>query len=130
MTTFLIFAGSGLIILGAFSALKHERWFSRAIHTRAIVVRVEGDSPGESVAASAAHAKVTPVVRFEASDGRTVEGRADHAISRKVLDTGDEVEIMHAPGDPSDFRIGKGVSRGSYLMALAVGAAFIVISFL
>ena len=130
MTTFLIFAGSGLIILGAFSALKHELWFSRAIHTRATVIRVEGDSPGQAVAAMAANEKVTPVVRFPAPDGRTVEGRADHAITRRVLDTGDEVEIMHAPGDPSDFRIGKGSSRGSYLTALAVGAAFIVISFL
>lgn len=130
MTTFLIFAGSGLIILGILSAVKHEIWFSRAVPTRATVVRVEGDSPGEAVGATAASAKVTPVVRFEAAAGRTVEGRADHAISRRVLDAGDEVEIMYAPGDPSDFRVGKGASRGSYLMAIAVGVAFIVISFL
>ena len=128
MTSFLLIAGIAFIVLGVGSAIRNEIWFARARKTEAEVVRIDGDHPARDADTTSRDGRGYPVVRFRDEAGVEVEARSATAIAARALAVGARVEVMHAPGRPTDIRIGTGTGRSASLMAFAVGVAFVVLS--
>lgn len=118
----LVFVAGGLLV--AFKAVRTivsaRRFEQRASRAGAVVtsVRERWISSGSD---SNSRTVYVPVVRFTAADGRIVEAETAGHTSFRRHESGDPIEVLYDPEDPSHVRLESGTGG---MLSSAVTIAF------